>query len=353
MALYKRGKIYWTRFSHNGRRIQLSTKTSEKQKAELFEKKLIADLWSQEVLGEKPKRTWLEAALRWLQEKEHKESISDDVMHLEWLEPHLMHLTLDRIDRDTIDYIIEKRLAPKIIIDKKGNQKVKVVTNATVNRTLEVLRAILNRAEKEWGWINKAPIVRLLPEDNKRIRWLTHEEARRLISVLPSHLADLAAFSLTTGLRQANVLGLEWSQVNLVKKHALVHADQSKTKRAIPVPLNETAINIIRQQIGKHEKYVFTYKGKKINQCNTKAWRKGLDKAGIENFRWHDLRHTWASWHIQNGTSLHELQQLGGWTSFEMVLRYAHLSSDHLQDAADRLGTKLVHLRNYDTCINE
>jgi len=62
-----------------------------------------------------------------------------------------------------------------------------------------------------------------------------------------------------------------------------------------------------------------------------------LKRAGIENFRW-DLRHTWASWHVQNGTSLQELQQLGGWTSFEMVLRYAHLSSDHLKEAAERVN---------------
>ncbi len=80
-------------------------------------------------------------------------------------------------------------------------------------------------------------------------------------------------------------------------------------------------------------------------QCNPKAWKKALKRAGIENFRWHDLRHTWASWHVQNGTSLQELQQLGGWTSFEMVLRYAHLSSDHLKMAAERVcGTNLVHL---------
>ena len=65
-----------------------------------------------------------------------------------------------------------------------------------------------------------------------------------------------------------------------------------------------------------------------FSQVNTKAWRKALSRAGIKNFRWHDLRDTWASWHVQNGTSLQELQQLGGWASFNMVLRYAHQSSN-------------------------
>lgn len=71
----------------------------------------------------------------------------------------------------------------------------------------------------------------------------------------------------------------------------------------------------------------------------TRAWTNALKRAGIDNFRWHDLRHTWASWHVQNGTSLQELQQLGGWSSFEMVLRYAHLSGDALRTAADRIGS--------------
>jgi integrase len=88
--------------------------------------------------------------------------------------------------------------------------------------------------------------------------------------------------------------------------------------------------------------YVFTYKGKPVTRCNNHAWRKALIRAGIEDFRWHDLRHTWASWHVQNGTPLHELQQLGGWSNYETVLRYAHLSSEHLIVAAERVyDTKL------------
>jgi integrase len=96
-------------------------------------------------------------------------------------------------------------------------------------------------------------------------------------------------------------------------------------------------MQVLLKQKGKHPQYVFTYFDKSVKQCNTKAWKNALARAGIKNFRWHDLRHTWASWHVQNGTSLQELQQLGGWSSFEMVLRYAHLSSDHLKSAAERV----------------
>ena len=142
---------------------------------------------------------------------------------------------------------------------------------------------------------------------------------------------------MATGLRQSNVTDLKWCDVDLIRCHALVHPEDSKTGKAIPVPLNQDAIDILTQQKGKHAVYVFTYKGHPVTRCNNHAWRKALIRADIEDFRWHDLRHTWASWHVQNGTSLLELQQLGGWSSFEMVLRYAHLSSEHLKQAAQRI----------------
>jgi hypothetical protein len=89
--------------------------------------------------------------------------------------------------------------------------------------------------------------------------------------------------------------------------------------------------------VGKHQTHVFSFNGRPIIQVSTKAWYKGLAAAGIEDFRWYDLRHTWVSWHVQNGTPLFALQELGGWESPEMVRRYAHLSADHLAPYADRL----------------
>jgi integrase len=134
---------------------------------------------------------------------------------------------------------------------------------------------------------------------------------------------------------------LQWHDIDMKKGHAWIHPDEAKMKKAIPVPLTDDAIAVLKSRLGQHPQYVFTYKGKPIGQCNTKAWKKALERAGIKNFRWHDLRHTWASWHVQSGTSLQELQQLGGWSSFEMVLRYAHLSSDHLRNAANRIGSMM------------
>ena len=183
----------------------------------------------------------------------------------------------------------------------------------------------------------------MLPEPKHRIRWLTRDEADQLMAELPPHLAAMVRFSLETGLRRTNVTMLEWSQVDMERRTAWIHPDQAKARKAIPVPLTATALFVLRQQQGKHPQYVFTYRGHPVKQPNNWAWRKALERAGIKNFRWHDQRHTWASWHVQAGTPLYVLQELGGWSSAEMVRRYAHLSSEHLAEHAEKMSTIWLH----------
>ncbi len=167
---------------------------------------------------------------------------------------------------------------------------------------------------------------------------MTHAEAERLIVELPDHLAAMVRFSLETGLRQANVTGLQWSQVDLVRRCAWIHPDQAKARKAIAVPLTNTAVLVLGGLIGKHQTHVFSYRDKPVMQPNNGAWIKALIRSGIVDFRWHDLRHTWASWHVQAGTPLHVLQELGGWESAEMVRRYAHLSSEHLAGYVEKFS---------------
>src|SRR6185437_3411542 len=125
-----------------------------------------------------------------------------------------------------------------------------------------------------------------------------------------------------TGLRRSNVTGLLWSQVDLARRTAWIHADQAKARKAIAVPLSAAAVIVIREQIGKHSTHVFSFRGKPVRQVNTKAWRAALKRVGIEDFRWHDLRHTWTSWHVQAGTPLYVLQDLGSWECVAMVRKY-------------------------------
>ena len=99
--------------------------------------------------------------------------------------------------------------------------------------------------------------------------------------------------------------------------------------------LNHVALQVLQRQLGKHPERVFTYRSKPIAWANTRVWRKALVRAGIENFRWHDLRHTWASWHVQNGTPLYDLQEMAVGSRESMVRRYAHLAPANLAKHAE------------------
>lgn len=300
MSLRKRGGTWWIDFvTPSGERIRRPTGTADRNLAQEFHDRLKAQSWRIDRSGDRIRRTWNEAVVKWLKESSHKATLGTDKAHLRWLDRFLDGKYLDEISRSFIDRITDARLAED-------------VSNATVNRTLEVLRAILRRCVQEWEWLDRAPRVGMLKEPTRRVRFLTREEADRLLTELPTHLADMTAFSLATGLRRSNVTGLQWTMVDPV-------------------------VVIIRQQDGKHPTHVFSYQGKPIRQVSTKGWYAALERACIHYFRWHDLRHTWASWHVQNGTPLHALQELGGWESPEMVRRYAHFSAEHLAPYADRL----------------
>jgi len=326
MSLRKRGGSWWVDVvAPNGERIRRTAGTASKALAQEYHDRVKSELWRISKLGERPRRTWNDAAVRWLKEQAHKTTAKEDVTKLRWLDSFLGGKDLTVINRALIDRITDAKLA-------QGCR------NATVNRFLELVRAILRKCVNDWEWLDRAPSVRMLREPTRRIRFLTRDEAQLLLAALPVHLADMAAFSLATGLRASNVTGLQWSQVDLARRLAWIHPDQAKARRAIPVPLNAEAASLISKQVGKHLTHVFSFRGKPVTQVSTKAWYAALGRAGIENFRWHDLRHTWASWHVQQGTPLFALQELGGWESAEMVRRYAHLAADHLAPYAERLG---------------
>lgn len=210
--------------------------------------------------------------------------------------------------------------------------------NPTKRIRAALIRSILRRACGEWEGIDRVPKFKLFREAEGRVRSLSPQEFQRLRQELPEHLADMALFSAATGLRQANVKNLEWQYVDLDRLHLWIPGSQHKNGKPHSVPLNEMALSVLRKQRGKHATRVFTFRGEAIVQVSTLAWRKALERAGIADFRWHDLRHTFATWHRQAGTPTHELQRLGGWKTGAMVERYAHVAPEEaLQGAAARL----------------
>lgn len=332
MSLYRRkdSPYWWVKLSPirgESSPLQVSTGIAEKRKATEFHDRLKAARWEQDKLGTKPRRTWEDAVLKFLGETSHKRTHERDKSILRWLDSVLGGKYLDEIDRTLIDQIKVTRA--------------KIATQSTANRYLAVIRTVLRKACYEWEWVDRVPKVSLYREKDGRIRSLLPDEFSKLLAELPPHLADMALFSVATGLRQANVSQLEWTQVNLALCHAVIPPEKHKNGKAHAVPLNEAAIAVVTRQIGKHATHVFTFRGKSVTQVSTKAWREALVRAGIVNFRWHDLRHTFATWHRQAGTPTHELQRLGGWKTQSMVERYAHVAPEGLQIAAARLDNPL------------
>jgi len=325
MALWKRARIYYvTLAAPDGTRLRRSTGTSDRKKAEEYHDKLKAELWDLARLKRKPKRTWDEAALRWLKEKAHKKSYRDDVSRIRWFTPYLRGKTLDQVSRDMIDRIISRHLARR--------------SNRTKDLYVALIRAIFRKAMREWEWIEHMPAFRTYSRGGKgRVRYLTHAEADALLDRLPEHQREVVLFALSTGLRQGNILRLRWEQVDMARRIVTIGDGETKNGEALGVPLNEAALGVLERQRGKHRTHVFTYRGARLRSANTRTWRAALKACGIEDFRWHDLRHTWATWLRQNDVPTWVLQELGGWKSETMVRRYAHMSVKHLRPYADQL----------------
>ena len=312
--------------------FQKSTETKIKRQAQQYHDKLQGERWEQDKLGVKPKHTWDEAAAKFLEETSHKRTHEWDKSMLRWFHPLLGGKDLIDINRALLDQVR--------VVRGKG------VSTATVNRYMALVRTILRKACNEWEWLDRVPKVSMFRDKEGRIRSLSRAEFDRLISELPRHLADMAQFSVATGLRQANVTRLQWKQISLESRHLWVSGAEHKNGRPHLVPLNRAVMDVLLRLQGDHPTHVFTYERKPIVQVNTKAWRNTLLRANIHDFRWHDLRHTFATWHREAGTPTHELQRLGGWKTQSMVERYAHVAPESLQFAASRLDAMLVSGRH-------
>lgn len=327
-----------------GERIRQTAGTTNRKEAQEYHDKLKHDLWRTAKLGEKPKRMFGEAALRFLREKEGLSSYVNTLLHMR----HFRSKFGDRRELASItrDEIYEA--LPTVNARKKQGG---AVSRTTKNLYLGTIRNMLNMAADDWGWIASAPKLQNLQTDNKRIRWIAREEAQRLLSAIQTDwMRDVATLGFATGLRQSNLLTLEWSQVDLVKRRAWIHPDQAKARRPIGVPLNDEAVEVIRRQIGKHQTRVFSRKGNPLVRWDLPQWNRAVAAAGIDHFRFHDVRHTWASWHVQSGTPLNRLMELGGWSKYEHVLRYAHLAPDHL---AEHAATVTIWAQSPDSTAKE
>ena len=328
--ILKRKKIWWLDHTINGRRIRESLSTTSKRDAQKLAEIRIAEILEHPSAVEKKQENYTFAALFALWEDRVLPFRKSPVNAQEkfWLE-HFGDRPVIDIRRDEIERVLST------LSNRRGYGK-KKVTPATRNRYLAAIRSLLNYAYK-WEWIDAVPrLPAIVAEKNSRNTWATKEQAAQLIARLESgcrETALAARFALATGLRAANVFGMLESEINLATRTAVVPEEKFKGGRTHIVPLNAEAIAVIRELNPAPGARLFTRK-----EPMKKLWYKALKECGLEGFRWHDLRHTWASWHVQAGTSLPELQALGGWSDFKMVQRYAHLDQHALSSVADNIS---------------
>lgn len=229
------------------------------------------------------------------------------------------------------------------------HRRVALVCNTTINRELCVLSAAINYARREWEWeIPNAVSGRKLKEPEGRMRWITQAEAERLIHAAQlepqaAHLPDFVCIALHTGMRKGELLGLEWRRVDL--QAVLVHLEPGNTKtgKRRSVPLNKVAREAIlnrmrfRAQHAPASPSVFAHRDGQRIQDVKKAFANACQRAGITDFRIHDLRHTCAAWLVSAGVSLAEVRDLLGHTTIKMTERYAHLAPENVRVAVSVL----------------
>jgi integrase len=329
MSLYKRenSSHYWTCFRVNGQRVRLSTGTANKDQANEFEAAARSNAWRQTKLGDRPPYPWAAARKRWLAETTKRTKAKDEEI-LAWFDEHLRDATLQGITRE--------------VVDELRALKAEESSPATADRYMCCLRAILRKAVNDWQVLDSAPKVPMYRPRAAEPRFLTYAEFDRLIAELPAHLKLAARFAVCTGLRMRSMLSLEWSRIDMKAKRAWIPGEQMKAGRSLGLPLSKDAITVLKElrKLSPEGERVFQYRdglgvSRPVDDCNTAAFQKAVKRAKLEPLRWHDLRHTWASWAVRNGVTLHQLMQLGGWASYSMVLRYAHLAPDHLAEAAE------------------
>ena len=219
---------------------------------------------------------------------------------------------------------------------------------STVVRYIAPLSHTFTMAVKDWGWMEYNPVSRLTrpTEPRGRVRYLDEEERERLLAACRESesplLYPVVVLALSTGMRQGEILRLQWKDVDFERRRVLLLETKNGERRA--APLVGRAYNLLRELVNVRRldnPYVFPAKRPDAPANIRKFWEAAVKKAGIEDFRFHDLRHTAASYLAMNGVTLAEIAEVLGHKTLQMVKRYAHLSETHTAAVVERMNAKI------------
>jgi integrase len=342
---------------HQGRQIRQSTGTHDRKLAEAILGKIRVNIVEGRFFDtlEEKQRTFAEMMEKYLKEvtvRKGPKGPSRDRTSLNHLLPSFGNLTLAEV-------------SPKLISAYKVRRREEGAAPATLNRELGLMRHAFNVGIKEWEWCRDNPVRRVAmeKENNSRVRYLTDEEFERLLPECPDWLRPIILVARYTGMRRENIITLRWDQVNLFRK--VVVLDQTKNGDRLGIPLCEKVMEVFKslnkvRRLGSP--YVFSVAdGSHIRgDAVSMAFIRTCRRVGVLDFRFHDLRHTFASMLVQRGVDLYRVQRLLGHRDGRMTQRYAHLSPENLREAVevldqdcDRFSTNLAQSQHLNQGGND
>lgn len=335
-GLVNRGGTWHIDKRIRGRRLCESTGESNLDRAEEYLAKRIEETRKALIYGERPTRTFRQAATKYLIENQHKKRIADEALHLQQLDPFIGDLDLRAVHIGTLQPFIEMR------------QKAGIKTKS-INLALGAVRHILNVAASEWlddtglTWLEHPPKIKLLKVTDARKPYpLSWEEQTRLFQKLPRHLARMALFKVNTGCREQEVCSLRWEwEIEVPELETsvfLIPEEKVKNGEERLVVLNRVARSVIESVRGHHDTYVFTYCDRHLGKMNNSAWRRAREKVRLPQVRIHDLKHTFGRRLRSAGVSFEDRQDLLGHKSGRITSHYSAAELGNLIEAADKVA---------------
>jgi integrase len=335
-------------------RVQVRLKGFPVQSA-TFERKTDAKRWAQQVeaairegrhfkTSEAKRRTLAELVDRYIREvlpRRPKSAVKLAAL-LGWWRRELGAYSLSEVSPALI---AERR--DQLLNEQTYRKKLR--SPATANRYLAALSHALNVAVREWGWLEVSPVSRVdrPREPRGRVRFLSDEERARLLEACrasrTSHLYPVVVLALSTGARQGEILSLRWSHVNLRRQVIVLEETKNGERRALP--LAGTALALVHglSKVRRLDTDLLFPRpdGKKPFSIQ-KPWEAALKVARIEDFRFHDLRHSAASYLAMSGATLTEIAEILGHKTLSMVKRYSHLSEQHTSRVVASMNEKFL-----------
>lgn len=333
-GLRKKGEIWHIEKVIFGQLVRQSTGTTELEQAERYLALLIENRRKEKVYGERLDKTFNEAAARFIDEYDHKRSLDRDISTLKAVMPYIGEIPLLKIHSGVLDEFIRDR--------KKAG-----ISAGTLNRDMAIIRRVLSLSARLWrddqgrAWLDTVPMLPTVEGVKRKPRPISWQEQERLLKALPAYIADMALFSLNTGLRDQEICGMKWSDECKLsgtdKSIFIISEERAKNEHERIVPLNSVARSIVASRRGNKSDYVFDFEGRKLDRINNKAWRKARESVGLAEVRVHDLRHTFGMRLRAAGVGFEDRQDLLGHHAGRITTHYSKVEISRLIECVELL----------------